>query len=53
MNTGDEYWFQYDANNNEIHYKNSNGKKTHNVIEYYDDGQLKKFNDLEISWFEK
>ena len=22
-------------------------------IEYYDDGQLKRFNELEIPWFEK
>ena len=44
---------EYDANNNLIHYRNSDGYESWNEIEYYDDGQLKRFNKLELPWFEK
>ncbi len=50
---GKESWKEYDEHGNVIHCKDSNGKEYYNVIEYYNDGQLKKFNDLEIPWFEK
>ena len=50
---GNEYWNEYDGNNNLIHWKNSKGSEEINIIEYYSDGQLKKFNSLEIPWFEK
>jgi len=36
-----------------IHFKNSNGYEYWKEIEYYNDGQLKRFNELEIPWFEK
>ena len=48
---GIEYWQKYDSNNNLIHSKDCNGFKIKNIIEYYDNGQLKKFNDLEIPQF--
>ena len=50
---GIEYWNRYDENNNLIHYKDSNGYEYDNEIEYYPDGQLKKYNELELPWFEK
>ncbi len=50
-----EEWCEYDINSNLIHYKCfGNIKIEHlNDIEYYDDGQLKRYGELEIPWFEK
>jgi YD repeat-containing protein len=50
---GYEYWINYDVNNNLIHYKDSTGIEYSNEIEYYPDGQLKKYNELELPYFEK
>ena len=50
---GNESWKEYDENNNLIHYKDSNGNEYSNEIEYYPDGQLKKYNELELPYFEK
>lgn len=50
---GFEKWYEYDSHNNLVCWRNSDGEEGHNHIEYYDDGQLKKLNELEIPWFEK
>ena len=50
---GIEEWKSYDVNNNVVHIKNSNGYEYDNEIEYYTDGQLKKYNELELPYFEK
>ena len=50
---GYEEWNEYDKNSNLIHYTDSKGFKCSNEIEYYEDGQLKKYNELELPHFEK
>ena len=50
---GYEEWYEYDEKNNLIHYKDSTGIEYSNEIEYYPDGQLKKYNELELPYFEK
>ena len=50
---GYEYWKSYDERNNLVHYKDSTGYECSNEIEYYPDGQLKKYNQLELPHFEK
>jgi len=52
-NNGFEYWKEYDQNNNLIHYKDSTGNEEHYVVEYYEDGQLKRYEDLKIPWYKK
>ena len=44
---------EYDQNNNLIHYKDSTGNEEHYVVEYYEDGQLKRYEDLKIPWYKK
>ena len=50
---GNEEWKSYDKNSNLIHYKDSTGIEYSNEIKYYPDGQLKKYNELELPHFEK
>lgn len=48
-----ENWYQYDSNNNISAIKNGWGVIVNHDIEYYPDGQLKKYDELEIPFFEK
>ena len=49
-----EVWYEYDDHHNIIHMKCSDGLECNYNIQYYEDGQLKKLdNILEIPWFEK
>ena len=50
---GYEEWKKYDKNNNIIHFKRSDGYENNYKVEYYKDGQLKRYDNLIIPWFKK
>lgn len=45
--------YLYDMNGNMIWMMNNEGKEYNYEVEYYSDGQLKKYDSLELPWFEK
>jgi YD repeat-containing protein len=53
LSSGEEIWYTYDEYNNVIYKKLLSGDEFTYVYEYYPDGQLKRYGDVYIPFFQK